>query len=138
MTNSDPIVIAAAARTPIGGFQGERQPEDAADGRPSSRPRRFPSRATAATISPRSTGRGSAPEQPHARSRPLQPAQQPALVNPSNRALSFPTCLRIKHHMGYLNRKRRNLGIPLQFRQNSSCSGANNRAFSATPYWVRY
>ncbi|PNE09585.1 MAG: hypothetical protein CR217_19330 [Beijerinckiaceae bacterium] len=116
MTNADPIVIAAAARTPIGGFQGERQPEDAADGRPSSRPRRFPSRATAATISLRSTGRGSAPEQPHARSRPLQPAQQPAPANPSIRVLSFPTCLRIKHHI----------------------SGANNRAFSATPYWVRY
>ena len=57
MTNADPIVIAAAARTPIGGFQGERQPEDAADG-----------------------------------------AQQPAPANPSNRVLSFPSCLRIKHH----------------------------------------
>jgi len=70
MTNADPIVIAAAARTPIGGFQGERQPEEAADGRPSSRPRRFPSRATAATISPRSTGRGSA----RATTRTLSPA----------------------------------------------------------------
>ena len=73
MTNADPIVIAAAARTPIGGFQGERQPEDSvrwppifpAAALPVARNRRghfttldgprLSARATTRTLSPAST-----------------------------------------------------------------------------------